>query len=310
MLHEVKVFAPASVGNAIVGFDIMGLALSRPGDEIVARRSERPGLRITAITGDEGKLPFEPEKNTAGLAALSLLKHLGKTDLGIELEIHKRMPFGSGLGSSAASAVGGAYAVNLLLGSPLSKKELLPFAMQGEQLASGSYHADNVAPSLLGGIILIRSNQELDVLSLPVPAELYAAVVYPQVEILTKTARCILKADVPLKQHIEQSGYLGGFITGLFHSDYDLIGRSLRDVIIEPQRAYMIPHFHEVQAAALAAGALGCSISGAGPSMIALCKGAAVATDAGKAMQQIFTQANIPNELFLSAVNAAGAIAL
>lgn len=310
MLHEVKVFAPASVGNAIVGFDIMGLALSRPGDEIVARRSGRPGLRITAITGDEGKLPYDPEKNTAGLAASSLLKHLDKTDLGIELEIHKRMPFGSGLGSSAASAVGGAFAVNVLLGSPLSKRALLPFAMQGEQLASGGYHADNVAPSLLGGIILIRSNRDLDVLSLPVPAELYAAVVYPQVEILTKMARGILKTEVPLKQHVEQSGYLGGFITGLFCSDYDLIGRALRDVIIEPQRAGMIPHFYEVQQAALSAGALGCSISGAGPSMVALCKGDAIAAQVGAAMQQVFTLAGIRNELFLSAVNAEGAIAL
>lgn len=310
MLHEVKIFAPASVGNAIVGFDIMGLALSRPGDEIVARRSGRPGLRITAITGDEGKLPYDPEKNTAGLAASSLLKHLDITDLGIELEIHKRMPFGSGLGSSAASAVGGAFAVNVLLGSPLSKRALLPFAMQGEQLASGGYHADNVAPSLLGGIILIRNNRDLDVLSLPVPVELYAAVVYPQVEILTKTARGILKTEVPLKQHVEQSGYLGGFITGLFCGDYDLIGRSLRDVIIEPQRAGMIPHFYEVQQAALSAGALGCSISGAGPSMVALCKGDAIAAQVGAAMQQIFTQAGIPNELFLSAVNAEGAIAL
>lgn len=310
MLHEVKVYAPASVGNAIVGFDIMGLALSRPGDEIVAKRSERSGLRITAITGDEGKLPYHPEKNTAGLAASSLLKHLDKAGLGIELEIHKRMPFGSGLGSSAASAVGGAYAVNLLLGSPLSKRELLPFAMQGEQLASGGYHADNVAPSLLGGIILIRSNKELDVLSLPVPAELHVAVVYPQVEILTKTARGILKTEVPLKQHIEQSGYLGGFITGLFGSDYDLIGRSLRDVIIEPQRADMIPHFYEVQQAALSAGALGCSISGAGPSMVALCKGDAIAAQIGAAMQQVFTRAGILNELFLSAVNTDGAIAV
>lgn len=310
MLHEVKVYAPASVGNAIVGFDIMGLALSRPGDEIVAKRSERSGLRITAITGDEGKLPYDPEKNTAGLAASSLLKHLDKAGLGIELEIHKRMPFGSGLGSSAASAVGGAYAVNLLLGSPLSKRELLPFAMQGEQLASGGYHADNVAPSLLGGIILIRSNKELDVLSLPVPAELHVAVVYPQVEILTKTARGILKTEVPLKQHIEQSGYLGGFITGLFGSDYDLIGRSLRDVIIEPQRADMIPHFYEAQQAALSAGALGCSISGAGPSMVALCKGDAIAAQIGAAMQQVFTRAGILNELFLSAVNTDGAIAV
>ncbi len=307
---EVKVFAPASVGNAIVGFDMMGLALFSPGDEVIARRSVRAGLRITAITGDEGRLPYDPEQNTAGVAALSLLEHLGESGWGIEMEIHKRMPFGSGLGSSAASAVGGALAVNLLLGSPLSKLELLPFAMQGERLASGSFHADNVAPSLLGGIVLIRSNAELDVHALPVPGELRVAVVYPHVEILTKTARGILKPDVPLKRHIEQSGNLGGLITGLFCSDYALIGRSLRDVVIEPQRAQLIPHFYEVQAAAFSAGALGCSISGAGPSMVAICRGEAAAASAGQAMQRAFTAAGIPSDLFLSAVNCRGATAI
>lgn len=309
-MNEVRVFAPASVGNAIVGFDMMGLALYHPGDEIIARLSDHPGLRITSITGDEGKLPYEPEKNTAGLAALSLLKHLGETGIGIELEIHKRMPFGSGLGSSAASAVGGAFAVNLLLNSPLSKRELLPFAMEGEQLASGSFHADNVAPSLLGGIILIRSNRDLDVHSLPVPDELHVAVVYPHVEILTKTARGILKPDVSLKLYIEQSGNIGGFITGLFRSDYELIGRSLRDVLIEPQRAQLIPHFYQVQEAALAAGALGCSISGAGPSMVSMCRSEAGAESVGTAMQRIFTDAGIVSELYMSAVNSSGVMAI
>jgi homoserine kinase len=310
MKNEVRVFAPASVGNAIVGFDILGLALTKPGDEIVARRSDVPGLRIVDISGDEGKLPYDVEKNTAGFAALSLLRHLGQTALGIELEIHKRMPFGSGLGSSAASAVGGAYAVNLLLGSPLSKNELLPFAMHGEQLASGGFHADNVAPSLLGGIILICSNQNLDVHALPVPDELFAAVVYPEVEVLTKTARSILKPDISLRQHIEQSGFLGGFVTALFRSDYDLMARTLRDIVIEPQRAQLIPNFHQVQEATLSAGALGCSISGAGPSMIALCRGEDIAYIAGHTMQQVFSAAGIRNELFISAVNPHGAIEL
>jgi len=310
MKNEVRVFAPASVGNAIVGFDILGLALTKPGDEIVARCSDVPGLRIVKISGDEGKLPYDVEKNTAGFAALSLLRHLGQTELGIELEIHKRMPFGSGLGSSAASAVGGAYAVNLLLGSPLSKKELLPFAMHGEQLASGGFHADNVAPSLLGGIILICSNQNMDVHALPVPDELFAAVVYPEVEVLTKTARSILKPDISLRQHIEQSGFFGGFVTALFRSDYDLMARTLRDVVIEPQRAQLIPKFHQVQEAATSAGALGCSISGAGPSLIALCRGEDVAHMAGHAMQQVFSAAGIQNELFISAVNPHGAIEL
>lgn len=307
-MDSVRVFAPASVGNAIVGFDILGLALSMPGDEIVARFSTLPGLRIVAITGDGGRLPYEPEKNTAGMAARALLEHLNQTDVGIELEIHKRMPFGSGLGSSAASAVGGAYAVNLLLGNPLSKQALLKFAMQGEQLASGGFHADNVAPSMLGGIVLICDNPTIDVHQLPVPSGLYAAVVYPEVEILTKTARSILKAELSLQQHIRQNANLGGFITGLFRNDYALLGRTLRDVVIEPQRAQLIPHFYAVQEAAMRAGALGCSISGAGPSVVALCEGKDAAQAAAAAMQSVFRAADIRHEPFLSAVNPDGVI--
>jgi homoserine kinase len=182
--------------------------------------------------------------------------------------------------------------------------------MHGEQLASGGFHADNVAPSLLGGIILICSNQNLDVHSLPVPDELHAAVVYPEVEVLTKTARSILKADISLRQHIEQSGNLGGFVTGFIPKRLRSDGRTLQDVVIEPQRAQLIPNFHQVQEAAFAAGALGCSISGAGPSMIALCRGEAVAKWWGHAMQQVFPNAGIHNELFISAVNPHGAIEL
>ena len=195
---EVIVFAPATVANVACGYDVLGFAIDAPGDYVIARHSDEPGLRITAITGDEGKLPTEPAKNTAGVAALDLLNHLGKTDLGIEMEIHKRMPFGSGLGSSAASAVAGAYAVNCLIGSPLSKKQLLPFAMTGEASADGAWHADNVGPSLLGGIVFVRDNAELDVSKLPVPDDLWAAVVHPDIEILTKVAREILPKEISL----------------------------------------------------------------------------------------------------------------
>lgn len=306
-MKEVRVYAPASVGNAIVGFDILGLALERPGDEIVARQKSVPGLEITVITGDEGRLPYPAEQNTAGVAAMSVLKHLGEVGIGIELEIHKRMPFGSGLGSSAASAVGGAFAVNALLGYPLSKELLLPFAMAGEQLASGGFHADNVGPSMLGGIILISSNDPLQVSKLPTPEELFAAVVYPRVEVLTKTARGILREDISLKKYVVQSGYLAGFITGLFQDDYELIGRMLRDIIIEPQRAGLIPGFYEVQSAAMEAGALGCSISGAGPSMVALCKGREVAGVVAAAMQDAFRSGGIASEQFVSSVNRTGA---
>ena len=161
-LQEVRVFAPATVANVACGYDVLGFAIDAPGDEVVARHAAEPGLRIVEITGDNGKLPCEVSRNTAGVAAQDLLRHLGMLDRGIELEIHKKMPFGSGLGSSAASAVAGAYAVNKLIGEPLTKKQLLPFAMTGESSADGAWHADNVGPCLLGGIVFIRSNQELD----------------------------------------------------------------------------------------------------------------------------------------------------
>ena len=307
MKAGIKVFAPASVANVACGFDILGFALERPGDEIIVRLSETPGFRITQITGAKGKLPMEPEKNTAGFAALKLLEYLGETGRGIEMEIHKKMPFGSGLGSSAASAAGAVMAVNELLGRPLEKRALLPFAVLGEQIADGAYHADNVAPSLIGGMVLIRSNKDLDVHRLPVPKGLYAAVVHPQVEILTKDARNVLSDTVSLQQCIEQNGNLGGLIVGLYNSDLELIGRSLNDVIIEPQRARLIPHFYEVKAAALDAGALGCSISGAGPSIFALCANSLVAETAGKAMSKVFTEAKIGNQVFISAINQEGA---
>ncbi len=310
MDQSIKVFAPASVANVAVGYDILGFALEKPGDEIVARFSEKAGFRISLITGDKGKLPYEVPKNTAGFAAYSLLKHLGESERGIELEIHKKMPFGSGLGSSAASAAAAVFAINVLLGSPLSKKELLHFAVLGEQVADGAYHADNVAPSLLGGMVLIRNNKDLDVHTLPVPDKLYASVVYPHIKILTKDARGVLKPDVPLDKVIQQTGNMAGFIISLFRSDFDLLSRSLNDVLIEPQRATLIPHFYQVKKAALDNGAIGCSISGAGPSIFALSKGKESATEIVNAMAKVFSDQGIQVEKFVSPINQSGAIRL
>lgn len=306
----IKVFAPATVANVACGFDILGFALEKPGDEIIAKFSNTAGITITKITGAKGKLPYETEKNTAGFAAQRVLDHLGDTTTGISLEIHKKMPFGSGLGSSAASAVAGAMAVNELLKRPLTKRELLPFAVLGEQIADGAYHADNVAPSLLGGIIFIRSNKDLDVHRLPLPKGLYATVVYPHVKILTKDAREVLSPDTTLKKCIEQNGNLGGLIVGLYNSDLDLISRSLQDVIIEPQRAQLIPHFHEVKESCLKAGALGCSISGAGPSIFALSSNSLKAEQVAEEMRRIFTDNKIENQVFISQINQEGAIKL
>lgn len=306
----VKVFAPASVANVGVGFDILGFALDRPGDEIEVNWAEAPGLRITAITGTGDKqLPLAVEKNTAGFAAQRMLEHLGETR-GIEMRIHKKMPFGSGLGSSAASAAAGVMAINELLGRPMTKREMLGFAVAGEEIADGAYHADNVAPSLLGGIIFIRDNRTLDVHELPVPEDLHAVVVYPEVEILTKDAREVLSDRVSLRRFIQQNGNLGALLIALYEGDYALLGRALDDVVIEPQRARLIPYFYEVKQAALAAGALGASISGAGPSIFALCQGAGLARAVGVAMQAVYAPTPISCQCFISPINQSGAIRL
>lgn len=308
--QEVRVFAPATVANVACGYDVLGFAINAPGDEVIARHCDQPGLHIAKITGDEGKLPKVAEKNTAGVAALELLKHLGMSDRGIELEIHKKMPFGSGLGSSAASAVAGAYAVNKLLGEPLGKQELLPFAMQGEASADGAWHADNVGPSLLGGIVLIRSNQELDVAQLPVPGNLWAAVVHPDIEILTKVAREILPTSIPMADATQQIGNLGGLICGLMKEDYAMIGRSTHDVIAEPHRQKLIPEFYNAKQAAMDNGALGFSISGAGPSVFALCEGEETAQRVGKAVSSVFSAINLDNQCYVSPINEEGVYAM
>ena len=304
----IKVFAPASVANVACGYDILGFALNKPGDEIVGRIVDKPGLRIVKITGDKGKLPYEVEKNTAGFAAQRVLDYLGADKLGVEIEIRKKMPFGSGLGSSAASAAAGVMIINELLKRPLTKRELLPFAVEGEQIADGAYHADNVGPSLLGGMTLIRDNATLDIHKLVTPTGLQATVVYPHVKILTRDSRAILSDTTTLKKAVTQTGNLGGLIVGLYRSDLDLISRSLNDVIVEPQRAQLIPHFYEVKEAAMKAGALGCSISGAGPSIFALSANSLIAERAGEAMQKVFNDNKIENQLFISTINHEGAI--
>ena len=303
----IKVFAPATVANVAVGFDILGFAIDKPGDEIIVHFTDKPGLKISEIKGAKGKLPYDITKNTASYAAMKFLEHIGESGRGIDMKIHKKMPFGSGLGSSAASAVAGVMAVNELLNCPLEKRELLPFAVLGEQIADGAYHADNVAPSLIGGIILVCSNETLDIHRLPVPNGLYATVIYPKIKILTKVSRAVLSDQVSLDKCIQQTGNLGGLIVGLMNSDFDLIGRSLNDVIIEPQRSQLIPGFDEVKKGALKAGALGCSISGAGPSIFALSSNSLIAENVGIAMKKVFLDKKIGHELYISTINHRGA---
>ncbi|MBP7821291.1 MAG: homoserine kinase [Saprospiraceae bacterium] len=307
----IKIFAPATVANVACGFDILGFALHHVGDEIIVKKSASKGLKISKIIGDKNKLPLEIEKNTAGWAAFKLLEYLGETDNGIDFEIHKKMPFGSGLGSSAASAVAGVMAINAFLKNPLEKKELLRFAIDGESIASGARHADNVAPSLLGGMMLIRdSSDKPDVHRIPLPKGMYATVVHPHINILTKEARSLLSPTVTLKQHIQQSGNLAGLIVGFFNADFDLIQKSMTDVIIEEQRAPLIPGFYDAKEAALKCGALGCSISGSGPSIFAFTNNSLVAENIGEEFKKVYTSLKIPHNIYISPINNEGAVIL
>ena len=305
-MESIRVYAPATVANVACGFDIFGFAVNRPGDEVVLTKKASPGIVIKEITGDEGRLPKEVAKNTAGIAILKYLEFIGQPDQGFELSLHKDMPLGSGLGSSAASAVAGVFAVNELMGKPLSQKELLPFAMEGERVACGSAHADNVGPSLLGGFVVIRSYDPLDIIQLPTPTDLYASIVHPQIEVNTKDARRILEREITLGKTITQMGNVAGLVAGLLTADYDLIGRSLVDVIVEPARSILIPQFQEVKAAALGAGALGCSISGSGPSLFALSKGEETANQVALAMSKAFNSVGVDSESYVSQINQQG----
>jgi len=305
----VKIFAPASVANVGCGFDIFGFAIHGPGDIIEASLSDNPGVTILSIEGDQGKLPLIAEENTAGLAVLSMLETLGLSmKTGIDLKITKKMPMGSGLGSSAASSAGAVVAVNKLLGEPFDRMGLLPFAIRGETAASGSPHADNVAASLLGGFILVRRNDPPDVIPLKTPAKLFCTIIHPHIEIKTKDTRMILRKDVTLAKAVRQWGNVGAMVAGLMSGDYNLIGRSMDDEIIEPIRSVLIPGYDEMKAAALEAGALGFSISGAGPSVFALSASENTAEKIGKKAQHILTEMHLESDVYLSGINANGCV--
>jgi len=304
-MKTIKVFAPATVANLGCGFDVMGLAIDEPGDEVSLAFNQEKKIIIRKIIGDGGKLSDDSQKNTCTVAIQSMLNAL-KSKQGFDVVLKKKMPLGSGLGSSAASAVAGVYAANVLLGKPFSKKELVPFAMQGEKLASGAAHADNVAPCMLGGIILIRSYQPLDIIQLPVPESLYLVVVHPHVEVLTRDARAVLKKNIPMEMAVRQWGNTAALTAGLFQNDLSLVGRAVEDYVAEPVRAALIPHFQKVKNAALENGAMACSISGSGPSIFAMCDGKSRAGKIAAAMKKIFSKNRIHSESYISSVNRKG----
>jgi homoserine kinase len=268
-LKTATAFAPATVANVAVGFDLLGFPIAAVGDSVSVTQSQTLGVRIQKITGLPVKLPDDPASNTATVGLLQLFKDR-QYPFGVDVWIQKGIPLGSGMGGSAASSVAALVAFNALLPQPLSKTEILKYALLGELAASGAAHADNLAPCLYGGITFVRSMDPLDVLEIPVPSRLFCVLVHPHIRLDTRDSRKALKAEITLKDHVKQSANLGGFIAGCFKDDLILIQKSLVDVIVEPQRASLIPGFYAVQAAAINSGALGCSISGSGPSIFAL----------------------------------------
>ena len=302
-MQEVRVITPATVANVVCGFDCLGFALSEPFDEMQVRTAAEPGIRIIHL--DDFGLPAEPERNVAGVAASAMLKSAG-ADLGFEIEITKRIKPGSGIGSSSASACGAVVAINKILGEPFSDVQLVEFALEGERLASGSRHADNLAPCIFGGFTLVRSTEPPDIVPLDFPP-LWATIVHPQIEIKTAEARAILPPDVPLKKAVRQWSNVGSLVAGLAQGDYQLIARSLEDQIVEPARKSLIPSFDEVKVASLEAGALGGGISGSGPSIFMLSRDPDTAGRVRKAMHSVYSENGIQFNTYASAISREGA---
>jgi homoserine kinase len=303
----IAAYAPATVSNVACGFDVLGFALDEPGDVVIAAPCDTPGVTILDVIGDGGRLTRDPGKNTAGAAAAALLAHL-ETTRGVALTVHKGLPLESGIGSSGASAVAAVVAVNELLGRPVTSDVLLACAMAGEAVGCGSAHPDNVAPSLLGGFVLARSVQPPDVVRLPVPDGLACALLHPHILVHTGTARALLGEHVPLRNAVRQWANLGALVAALFTNDLPLLSRSLVDVVAEPKRAALVPGFYDIQAAAVAAGALGCSLSGSGPSIFALTASLDEAHAAAAAMQRAFAASSaVASDVWVSLVGRAGA---
>ncbi len=318
MTQRFRVFAPASVSNLGPGFDVLGLALHQLGDIVEAELADQPGVSIEEVTGDEGRLSRDARVNVVGVAAAHVLERArarvasgaaSADTRGIRLRLHKQMPMASGLGSSGASSAAGAFAANEALDRPFSREELVASAMEGERVATGDRHADNVAPALLGGIVLIRSYTPLELLSLPVPAHLRIVVAHPHCDVSTAAARAILRDRAfRLGDIVANQGNLAALVHALHRSDLELLGRAIEDHLVEPARRGLIPGFAQVRAAACEAGALGCSISGSGPTLFALCASDEAGREIGNAMRDAFrSAAGLDSDIHVGAINILGA---
>jgi homoserine kinase len=301
--EEIKVFGPASVSNVGPGFDLLGFALETPGDELIIRKNGSGKLRLFNET--ECRLPADPEKNVAAVAARALLEELDPSQ-GFDLVFTRKIHPGSGVGSSAASCVAAVVGINELMGAPFETAALIPFALEGEQVASGALHADNIAPALLGGITLIRGYDPLDIKHIPYPEDLWCAVIHPYLEIKTAESRKLIPPTVALEKALQQCGNLAGLVAGLATGDYALMGRSVQDVLAEPYRIHQLPDYGALKEAALDAGAVGTGLSGSGPSVFSLCRGSEMAAEVGEAMLKHFRERDIESRIYVSRISPDG----
>ncbi|GAL61657.1 homoserine kinase [Algibacter lectus] len=302
-MNEIKIFSPATVANVSCGFDVLGFCLDSVGDDMVIRKTDKKGVFITKIVGFD--LPYETELNVAGVSALAMYNAID-VDFGFEIEIYKNIKPGSGIGSSAASAVGSVFGMNELLGRPFNKTELTAFAIKGEAIASKCEHADNLAPALFGGFTLVKSINPVQILEIPSPTDLYATIIHPQIEIKTSESRAVLPKEVALSDAITQWANVGSLVHALHTSDYNLLKDSLHDVIVEPHRSKLIPHYNDVKKASLQAGALGCGISGSGPSIFSLSKGLETANNIKEAINNVYAKTEIEFDIHVSKINTEG----
>ncbi len=304
MNKSIKIFSPATVSNVGSGFDILGFAIDNIGDEIIIKKNDTNDIKL--IDKTEYKLPLNPKKNTLGIALIKYLEYIDSNQ-GFDITFTKKIMPGSGVGSSAASSAAGLFGANLLLNNPLEKRKLVEFGLEGEKIASGVKHADNVAPAIMGGFVLIRSVEPLDIINIDFPKNLHVSILHPQIEIKTEDSRNILNKNIKLSDAVKQWGNIAGLITGLYKSDYKLISNSMNDIIVEPVRSILIPEFNKIKETAIRNGALGCSISGSGPSIFALSKNFETASKVANSMKLVLDKINLKNKIYVSKISMEGA---